>query len=635
MSFREKQMDIPWRRVYEAEAAVGWTGSGVLMGGMALFTSLPAGPFYVLGGVSVVFALKRWAQSFRIWDIKFALAGRGIWWMKSSNLQKSVAKHKNTELWLGRGFDWTREHSQRMYDLQRYQLSDFMPPDWFMRLRGVVIDQQSKKSRGAPWIHGLEPKEKELTMPIADTRGHTLIIGTTGAGKTRLFELMIAQAVQRGDIVIILDPKGDKEMKARAAYSCQVTEGREEAFRYFHPAFPEESVRIDPLKNWSKHTEIASRIAALMPAENPNDPFVQFAWRAINLIVQGLCETDSAPNIAKLRKYIEGGPEALLERVLARYLKRTFPGDWEARVAPFLKAVQDGKIKRKSEYASAELIAYVSFFKQECAEEHPDEVCEGMISMFDHSREHFGKMIASLIPLLDMLSTGAVGKLISPDPDDIEDPREIMDSQKIIRGNHCIYIALDSMPDSVVASAIGSIFLADLVAVAGSIYNYGGVARKNISLFVDEANEIANDPFLSLLNKARGAGFTLSVATQTLSDFTDRFGSEAKTFKALGNFNNLISLRIEDEQTKEFVVNKFGETWIESLQYSLNTTNDTDKSVTHFSGSEGVRSGEQRMPMIPGEIMSKLPDLQYFAHVSGGRIIKGRIPMLKNDVLMP
>jgi conjugal transfer pilus assembly protein TraD len=32
--------------------------------------------------------------------------------------------------------------------------------------------------------------------------------------------------------------------------------------------------------------------------------------------------------------------------------------------------------------------------------------------------------------------------------------------------------------------------------------------------------------------------------------------------------------------------------------------------------------------MVPADVLGKLPNLQYFASVSGGRIIKGRFPIL-------
>jgi conjugal transfer pilus assembly protein TraD len=35
--------------------------------------------------------------------------------------------------------------------------------------------------------------------------------------------------------------------------------------------------------------------------------------------------------------------------------------------------------------------------------------------------------------------------------------------------------------------------------------------------------------------------------------------------------------------------------------------------------------------MVPADVLGKLPNLQYFASVSGGRIIKGRFPILDPD----
>jgi len=45
---------------------------------------------------------------------------------------------------------------------------------------------------------------------------------------------------------------------------------------HFHPAFPAESVRIDPLHSFNRATELASRVAALIPSETGNDPFKIF-----------------------------------------------------------------------------------------------------------------------------------------------------------------------------------------------------------------------------------------------------------------------------------------------------------------------------------------------------------------------
>jgi conjugal transfer pilus assembly protein TraD len=40
---------------------------------------------------------------------------------------------------------------------------------------------------------------------------------------------------------------------------------------------------------------------------------------------------------------------------------------------------------------------------------------------------------------------------------------------------------------------------------------------------------------------------------------------------------------------------------------------------------------ETREETIPADILGKLPNLQYFALVSGGRLLKGRVPILDPD----
>ena len=45
-------------------------------------------------------------------------------------------------------------------------------------------------------------------MDIGERVGHTLVLGTTRVGKTRLAEILITQDIRRGDVVIVFDPKG-------------------------------------------------------------------------------------------------------------------------------------------------------------------------------------------------------------------------------------------------------------------------------------------------------------------------------------------------------------------------------------------------------------------------------------------
>ena len=93
-----------------------------------------------------------------------------------------------------------------------------------------------------------------------------MIAGTTQSGKGVALSVLISQAVYRGDVVIILDPKNSKRLKRAVVGAC--ADAREpDTFLEFHPAFPERGVRLDPMFNWQKPTELASRIQSIMPPD--------------------------------------------------------------------------------------------------------------------------------------------------------------------------------------------------------------------------------------------------------------------------------------------------------------------------------------------------------------------------------
>lgn len=480
------------------------------------------------------------------------------------------------------------------------------------------------ETKGAPWIHGVEPAEKHIYVPLDALEGHVLVFGTTGSGKTRLLETVISQAIERNEVVVMIDPKGDKELRDIAKKAC-IACGRADAFAEFHPAFPTHSVRIDPLKNWGRSTELASRIAALMISE---DAFQAFAWRAINLVADGLIYVDKAPTLMTLRKFIEGGPDPLMERVLKEFFSRHMPR-WETLVTPFLEKARNGKLPLKlSAAATPELLAYIYFYRHEVPEEKRDQIVDGLLSMVEHSRDHLSKILASLVPLLVMLTAGELGPLLSPDAEDINDTRPLLDTKKLISGGHVLYLGLDSLSDATVGSAIGSIILSDLTAVAGDIYNYGDSKPKKIQLIVDEAAEVVNGPLIQILNKGRGAGYVTWLLTQTLPDFIARLGSEPKARQMLGNCNNLIALRTKDRQTQDFICETFGKTDIQVIGRSQSIGSRTDDGGLHFTGNASESLQQTSVDLIPPELLGMLPDLHYIASVAGGRIIKGRLPKI-------
>jgi conjugal transfer pilus assembly protein TraD len=503
-------------------------------------------------------------------------------------------------IWLGSGFHWTDIEASRMHSLIG---------------RGIAaqMGKELLHKDGAYWLHGLA-KESDIYADLGNLVGHTLIVGTTRVGKTRLLDLLITQAIARGEPVIIIDPKGDHGLAENARKVCDAM-GKGERFVYFHPAHPERSACIDPLRNWNRKTELASRIAALIPSETGADPFTAFGWKVLNDIVNGLIATGIRPNLVQLRRYIEGGPDDLLLKALRLHFKHHVQ-DWEARISSFIK-----------QYRGNQLLAYISFYKEVVIHDAQSVDLDGLISTYEHNREHFQKMVASLIPILSMLTSDPLTELLSPNLEPGHE-RVVTDMARAIRTEKVLYVGLDSLADATVGSAIGSVLLADLAAVAGDRYNYGIHSIKPVNLFIDEAAEVINQPTIQLMNKGGGALFRVTIATQTFADFASRLGDENKARQVLANTNNKIALRILDAETQQYIAD--GIPKIKAKTMMIRYGHNVDSRIhDEYTASYQEQATEEEADLIPPAILSELPPLHFFARLSGGRTIKGRIPILK------
>lgn len=623
-------LETPWRKAYEANSAVAWLLASVLILAGLRVTAFPTGFLWTAGSFALFMAIYRGYQAFDVWRAKAQLVGHNIARMEAEALKKRTEDNP-AKIFLGYGFNWEQKHVQRLYDLKKLDIKTVLPPHWFMQWRKRLGGDAAQDIKGAEWIHGLEKKEIDLEVPLDHLNGGTLIFGTTGSGKTRMFELLCTQAIHRQNTSLIFyDPKGDVDIRRRLQLECERA-GRPEAFMHFHPAFPSMSVRIDPLKNWSRTTELASRIAALIPTDAGDNAFKSFGWRAVNQIVQGLVEIEERPNLINIRRYIEGGPDHLLQMTLTAFLKKNIP-DWEVRVQPYIKKADKGDYnkERPTTTTPSSLMGFVRFYKQEVPEKMRSSVVDGLLSMFEHERVHAMKLIASLLPILAKLTTGDIGLLLSPDGTDANDMRPIIDVRKVIEARQVLYIGLDSLPDADVGAAIGAIFLADLAAVAGFIYNYGGNGTE-INVFVDESAEVICPPFVQILNKGRGAGVKTFFAAQSLPDFIAKTGNEPMARMILANANNLIALRTMDDVTQDFIVRSMGKVPVQIKAYSRDTSAIVDRDPTNYTGSYGERVSDEEKDVFTPDLLKKLPDLQFVASVSGGRYIKGRLPLLMRD----
>lgn len=609
MKSNEGLYEYYWRPNYEMRAIISWAIWMYVAYVVTLIMDMPKAPMVITMGIMALFIGARLRKAIQIEKIHRSLQGYPLQAETLDELKPRIRDGiKKNQYWLGRGFIWETRHAQRVFDIIKADQSNVVGKK--------TIDQI--KNKGAAWIHGVEPEEHDLNVPIKATEGNTLITGTTGAGKTRLFDLLATQAIMRNDrAVVLFDPKGDKELCENMRRACAAM-GQEDRFAYFHPGFPRQSVRINPLKNFSRGTQPASRVAALIESEG-TDPFKNFGQSAMNHITQGLLLMRERPSLVLLRRYLEGDAIMLAVKAIEGWCSTVLADRYESVAASYLEGIDPKKTKTLLRAAEAMYITEVQPTKS-------NSDLEGLISMANHPGEHFSKMVASLLPILDMLTSGEMGPLLSPDVRDTDDEREILDSHSMIRDKRVVYIGLDSLSDEMVASAIGSLLVSDLTSSAGDIYNYVDDPEP-AEIFADEAGELFSSRVVQLLNKGRGAGFRTTLAIQSVADLSAKMGSTDRAMQALGNLNNVISLRVIDPDTQEYVTSKLVKTRIKHVMRTQGTgTNSEDPH--YFSGNVGERLMEEEGDLISPQLLNMLPDLEYFAFLAGGNVIKGRIPIL-------
>jgi len=616
-------------------ACVSALGAGVVIGAPGLF--LLNRPWdWLLAGALVAHAAWRGAAGLQTLRYRANLRRQHRYEVTSTEIPWSTER-----LFLGRGFQWDQRHTQRLFEARRPESQPLLQQGLLVELFGRLRPQVAAPVGlgGDPAIHGVEPGEADIWMDIADRVGHTLVLGTTRVGKTRLAELLITQDIRRGEVVIVFDPKGDIDL-LRRIYGEAERAGRADEFFMFHLGHPEISARYNPVGSFSRITEVATRIAGQLPSEGQSAAFKEFVWRFVNVMARALVALGRKPDYQEINRYASD-----VEPLLVDYFEHWF--DQEPAAAGWREALQAMAIDKKSldkglQSRGARAVSLVEYARRR---KLYDPIAHALASTLNYEKSHFDKLVASLLPLMEKLTTGRTAALLSPTLDDPTDWRPVFDWTSVINLGGIVYVGLDALSDYEVAGAVGNSMFADLTSVAGGLYKFGpgrglpGETRpRRIAIHADEFNELIGDEFTPLLNKAGGAGFQVTAYTQTWSDVEARIGSPAKAGQIAGNFNTLIMLRVKEVATAELLTDQLPQVQVVStiVSSSVSDTNDPGE-FTDFASRNEDRIAPESVRMLEPTDLVQLPKGQAFALIHGGRLHKIRMPLpsAEHDPLMP
>lgn len=622
---------------------------------------------WVAAAVAGYFGWVRFHEALRVMKYQHALK-----YYKVTKIAPAKIPVGPGEFYLGEGFEWSQTHTQRKRDAMQPQAKPFVRPsekESALRAVGAKAIEQMKGPGeikplvkaiarlaqmdhwlnplhphpdlgGSPIVHGVGSlDEAPVKMRQSSRNGHMLVMGTTRVGKTRLLEMLATQDIHAGHVTIVIDPKGDAELMLRMYAEC-ARAGRLDQFYMFHLGYPEISARYNGIGNFSRITEVATRATNALPSTGNSAAFKEFSWRFTNIVAQAQVALGRVPTYEALLKDVTGIDGLFMDYSRMVFTQQASEGkfpQWQERLASLEAQLGDRKtappVPRALADRTPEFVAMFLLIKEAKLN---DTVLNGLAAAFSYERSFYEKIIASLGPFLEKLTTGAVGKLISPDYYDENDKRPIFDWMSVIRQGGVVYVGLDALSDSVVSSAVGNSMLADLVSVGGKLYKTGldphaadgKLILPTICGHFDEVNEIAGPEFVPMVNKLGGSGFRITAYTQSFFDIEAKVGDKAKAGQIMDNFNHLVMLRVRSVTTARLLTDQVPEVEVVHLTPMSGVTDTAAQGtgVDFISRNDDIWT-KTKVPMIEPADVLELPQGQAFALLEGNRRFKIRIPL--------
>ena len=586
---------------------------------------LPIGHMAMVTALAFI-GFRRLSQAYGIARYQASLKAQPYYAVKSAEIP-----FRSDALFLGTGFRWDDRHTRRLTEANRAASKPYLKRNWTDTLLRTPIAVDD----GVTALHGvgsLEGNDEDVWLTDIQRMGHVLVLGTTGVGKTRICELLVSQDIRRGGPVIVLDPKGDKDLMLQM-YATAIACGRVNDFQCFHLGFPQFSARYNPFGNFARVTEIASRIRESVPDTGNSAVFADFVWSYVNTIAVTLHALGRRTTISALLTHATNMDE-LVSTYMTQLLTAKHP-NWAEDLAAEVQTVPDrlkkGLIPRAYADRDVRTVGLILLAQRFTL---LDDVGQRLLKTFGYDRSYQDKLVGSLFPLLQKMSTGAIADILSPDYDNVDDPRPMLDFDTAIRTNKIVYIGLDALTDATVAKAVGSSMFADLTSIAGRIYNNSrdqglseGVKRTSLRwrVHADEFNESIGESFVPLLNKARGAGLDVTAYTQSRADITVGMGDADKGRQVEDNFNTIIMMRVRSDATAQMLTDQLPDVMVPSIIWGSATTDG--QSGTDFTSSQTQRITETAVPMITSADLSGLPRGHAFIAAKGGHIYKVRFPL--------
>jgi Type IV secretion-system coupling protein DNA-binding domain len=163
--------------------------------------------------------------------------------------------------------------------------------------------------RAGEMVVGRDERGRLVSIPFGGTHGgtHTLLVGATGSGKTVTQTWMAVRAIEHGMGAIVIDPKGDGDMRAAVAHAAEA------AGRSFIEWTPQGPSVYNPFAHGSE-TEIADKVLAGERFTEPH--YLRQAQRLLGHVVRSLRAAGVEVDLHTIAQHLDPTHLEMLVRAL-------------------------------------------------------------------------------------------------------------------------------------------------------------------------------------------------------------------------------------------------------------------------------------------------------------------------------
>lgn len=346
------------------------------------------------------------------------------------------------------------------------------------------------------FLLGSDSRGRAVVLTDENANTHTLVVGTTGAGKTNTLSLLVEGALEKKWPIIFVDGKGDESLGRKMA---EFSTAQEQPFSYFSMS-KDSNVYYNPLVA-GDYTSKKDRIVTLF--DDQNEYYKSIAEGYIQYVFEILEKCDVTIDMYQASQYMQ--KEELL------------------------------KLLRES--VSKEIIS-----KEEAQ------------LLIDKMKQHDAaqKDIASIATHINNICGSSSGAFFNTHGEN----KEVIKLPEILNANQFVYFKLPKMKSDSFVSILGKLIINDIKASLHDRFEKGD--KSPVLIIFDEFSAFAGEQVVSLLSQGRSTGARCVIGTQGFADFQVGQDGEGSLKRLVQNINNYVVQQLGGYEDREIVAKLSG-----------------------------------------------------------------------------